>query len=154
MEKKFNNYNQMTPNLTTKALISPNNSTYKPSKYFRDNITYNLPMLSKQQPFIFYRNNYKSKNNKYNIKTFNITPSNKKIKNNNNSFSRNYLNIDTSYQQFIKYLKRNKAKQKEMSEKILDYSKKKDFGISFKDSFKIKKLSKLELNIIQNGIVY
>ena len=40
-----------------------------------------------------------------------------------------------------------------MTEKILDYNKKKDFEPLkiFKDSFKIKKLSKLELNIIQNG---
>jgi hypothetical protein len=153
MEKNFNSHNQMTPNLTTKELISPNNSTFKPSKYFRDNIKNNLPILSKKQPFIIYRNNYKSKNKKYNIKSFNITPLNKKIKNNNNSFSRNYLNVDTSYQKFIKYLKRNKTKQKEMSEKISDYIKKKDFEPLelFKDSFKIKKLSKLELNIIQNG---
>ena len=160
MEKNFNthnhnhNHNQMTPNLTTKELISPNNSIFKPSKYFRDNIQNNLPILSKQQqPIILYRNNYKSKNIKYKIKTFNITPLNKKTKDNNNSFSRNYLNVDTSYQKFIKYLKRNKTKQKEMSEKISDYIKKKDiepFEL-FKDSFKIKKLSKLELNIIQNG---
>ena len=153
MEKNFSNHNQMTPNLTTKELISPNNSIFKPSKYFRDNIKNNLPILSRQQPLILYRNNFKSKNKKYNIKSFNITPLNKKIKNNNNSFSRNYLNVDTSYQKFVKYLKRNKTKQKEMSEKISDFIKKKDFepfGL-FKDSFKIKKLSKLELNIIQNG---
>ena len=156
MEKnlKTHNYNQMTPNLTTKELISPNNSTFKPSKYFRDNIKHSLPILSKQQqPLIIYRNNYKSKNKKYNIKSFNIIPLNKKLKNNNNSFSRNYLNVDTSYQKFIKYLKRNKTKQKELSEKISDFIKKKDFKPIelFKDSFKIKKLSKLELNIIQNG---
>ena len=155
MEKNFKtHHNQMTPNLTTKELISPNNSTFKPSKYFRDNIKNNLPILSKQQqPLILYRNNFISKNKKYNIKSFNITPLNKKTKDNNNSFSRNYLNVDTSYQKFIKYLKRNKTKQKEMSEKISDYIKKKDiepFEL-FKDSFKIKKLSKLELNIIQNG---
>ena len=156
MEKnlKTHNYKQMTPNLTTKELISPNNSTFKPSKYFRDNIKHSLPILSKQQqPLIVYRNNYKSKNKKYNIKSFNIIPLNKKLKNNNNSFSRNYLNVDTSYQKFIKYLKRNKTKQKELSEKISDFIKKKDFKPIelFKDSFKIKKLSKLELNIIQNG---
>jgi hypothetical protein len=153
MQKNFISNNQMTPNLTTKELISPDNSTFKTSKYLRDNIRNNLPILSNKQPLIFYRNNYKSKNKKYNIKAFNINPLNKKLKNNNNSFSRNYLNVDTSYQKFIKYLKRNKTKQKEMTEKILDYNKKKDFEPLeiFKDSFKIKKLSKLELNIIQNG---
>ena len=153
IQKNFISHNQMTPNLTTKELISPNNSIFKQSKYLRDNIKFNLPILSNKQTLIFCRNNYKSRNKKYNIKAFNINPLNKKLKNNNNSFSRNYLNVDTSYQKFIKYLKRNKTKQKEMTEKILDYNKKKDFEPLeiFKDSFKIKKLSKLELNIIQNG---
>ena len=73
-----------------------------------------------------------------------------KIKKNNFPFSRNYDNVDSSFQKFIKYLNSKKKNNKLLSEKNEDYKKKFKSSI-FKDSLKIKKLSKLELDFIQNG---